>query len=453
MHWNKKARFRRICPLLQQNDTGQWVCSVHAVQVRPFWGRALGYMGGTVLAGGLMLALMVFVGMRVIGYEVSPRQVVWPPAWSELHEVRAQLFIKQARGHYAKGEVREALNALSVAYALNPRNYRVAMMLAQFYQAGSPALADDMYAGLLRDQPEHRVETARVWFRSLLARGRLLDVAEVARRQLEAEPQQTAAWAHALVFAARHLQRPDILENVAADKNTPPPARTLLLLAAKVQSLPAEAARVVLWSTPLIADFPYDRVYRIETLTDLKFPDDALNLLKQSRGQLGGRDVARLALAAYAEAGDIERLEREFTALLAVSRPLQANELSLLAIHLVNYPNASLLAKVTEALVRVPKEPLEGRLEACLAVFCAAGVQKDVERMERIKKQISDTVAISTGGITKLQHFFLNDGKELRIGVLLSQQNTMTLELNYALLDRYLRNENPPSNGKTKKLR
>lgn len=444
MAWNKPARFRRVCPLLRQNDAGQWVCSVRAPELRPFWGRVVAYVGGSAATLVVVAVLGVFGLMRGIGYEVTLRQIAWPPAWSELNEVRSRLFIAQAREHYAKGEVREALSALSVAYSLDMKNYRVAMMLAQFYQAGNPSLSDDMYARLLREEPQHRVETARVWFRSLLARGRLADVAEVARRQLEAEPTQVAAWTHALVFAARHMKTPELLRKAATDKDVPPVAQPTLALAAEVLALPRERAKEVLLLTPLAANFPYDRVYRIETLIELGYADEALALLRQSRGQLAGRDVARLAFAAYAKLGDREKLLREFDALLAPSRSLTAGELSLLAIHLVNHPDAALLAKVTEALARVPLQPVELRLEVCLAVFCAAGVQADEARMAAVKKQISDTLPMNLGGLNKLERFFLlkNQG-EYRIGALLLQQNSMSLELNYALLDRYLNNSKP----------
>lgn len=443
--WNRPARFRRVCPLLRQNETGYWVCSVRAAEVRPFWGRVLAYVAGSTGTVVLVGVLGVFTLMRVIGYEVTLRQIVWPPAWSELSEVRSRLFITQAREHYAKGEVREALSALSVAYSLDQQNYHVAMMLAQFYQAGNPTLADDMYARLLREMPEHRVETARVWFRSLLARGRLADVAEVARRQLEAEPGQAAAWTHALVFAARHMKQPELLAKAATDKDVSQAAQATLALAAEVLALPREQAKGLLLLTPPAANFPYDRVYRIETLIELGYPDDALQLLRQFRGQLAGRDVARLAFAVYAALGDTERLVREFDALLAPNRNLTAGELSVLAVHLINNPNETLLAKVTDALSRVPLQPVEQRLEVCLAVFCAAGVQADAARMTAVKEQISDTLPMNLGGLNKLERFFLLKRQgEYRIGALLLQQNSMSLELNYALLDKYLKDVQPP---------
>ena len=139
------------------------------------------------------------------------RQIIWPPAWHELQEVRAELFITKARASYAKGQVREAINSLSIAYQLNPERYEVGMMLAQFYQAGNPVHADALYRRLLIQHPERSKETARAWFLSLLARGRLRDVGELARRQLVAEPEQAAAWTHALLFATRHLHDDKLL--------------------------------------------------------------------------------------------------------------------------------------------------------------------------------------------------------------------------------------------------
>jgi len=435
--WRQAARFRRVCPLLRQNPAGQWVCSVRAGEVRPFWGRALGYIGGTVGVVCLGGVLVVFSLMRGIGYEVTVRQIVWPPAWHELREVRSQLFITKAREAYTAGRVREALNALIVAYEMDPANYRVGMMLAQFYQAGNPGLADTLYARLLREHPDHRVETARVWFRSLLARGRLRGIVELSRRQLTTEPQQASAWVHALVFASRHLQDPRPLESAAQSEKLPPAVRETLRLAARVQQLPAAEARDLL-AEPAVTDFSYDRVYRIETLTRLGFADEAHELLLKSRAHLAGRDLARLAFALYALKGDTARLEREFAALLSPTRELHPYEVSLLAIHLVNWPDPELLARVCEAFRRMPSEPLAVQLETGLAVFCAAGVQRNHQRMTEVQSHMTRTTKIPLSSMSRLGLYFMTDTGKLRIENLLPQQNSLSLELNYALLDRYL---------------
>ncbi len=436
--WRQPQRFRRVCPLLRQNARGQWVCSVRPEEVRPFWGRAVALVAG----GGGVIALVVLLSafglMRGIGYEVSLRQLAWPPAWRELREVRARLFIEQAREAYAAGRVREALSALVVAYEMDPSNYSVAMMLAQFYQAGNPGLADALYANLLQEHPEHRVETARVWFRSLLARGQLRGIAEVARRQLAVEPQQAAAWVHALNFAARHLNDPATLEAAVTIPDLPAAVQDSLRLAIRVLGLPPAEARAALLALPTNPEFVYDLVYRIETLTRLGFAEEAYDLLLKSRPHLAGRDVARLAFTLYAQRGDTVRLEREYDALLAPGRALRGHELSLLAIHLVEWPDDRLLAKVCAAFQRLESEPIEVQLEVGLAVFCAAGIPRDSARMTEIQSQLTKATKIPLAGMNRLGAFFLAEPGKIRIENILPQQNSMSLELNYALLDRYL---------------
>jgi len=436
--WRQPRRFRRVCPLLRQNSRGQWVCSVRPEEVRPYWGRAVGLVAGMGGVIALVVLLSAFGLMRGIGYDVSLRQLAWPPAWRELREVRARLFIDQARAAYAAGRVREALGALVVAYEMDPSNYSVAMMLAQFYQAGNPNLADTLYGNLLREHPAHRVETARVWFRSLLARGQLRGIAELARRQLAVEPQQAAAWVHALNFAARHLSEPAILDAAAAIPDLPAAVQDTLRLAARVLRVPRAEARTALLALPAKSEFVYDRVYRIETLTRLGFAEEALDLLLSSRPLLAGRDVARLAFAIYAQRGDAARLEREYDALLAPGRTLRGHELSLLAIHLVEWPDAHLLAKVCAAFARLESEPIEVQLEVGLAVFCAAGSARDRTRMSEVQNQLAGTAKIPLSGMNRLGAFFLAEPGKSRIEGILPQQNLMSLELNYALLDRFL---------------
>ncbi len=436
--WREPLRFRRVCPLLAQNARGQWVCSVRPEEVRPFWGRAAALMAGAGGVIALVVLLTVFGLMRGIGYDVSLRQLAWPPAWRELREVRARLFIEQAREAYAAGRVREALGALVVAYEMDPANYSVGMMLAQFYQAGNPSLADTLYGKLLQEHPEHRVETARVWFRSLLARGQLRGIAELARHQLAVEPQQAAAWVHALIFAARHLNDPTILEAAVPTPDLPEAVRDTLRLAFRVLGLPRAEARAALLALPANPEFLYDRVYRIEALTRLGLADEAFDLLLKSRPLLAGRDVARLAFALYAQRGDTARLEREYDVLLAPGRVLRGHELSLLAIHLVEWPDPQLLAKVCAALPRLESEPIEIQLEAGLAVFCAAGSAGDSDRMAEIQRQLTKTTKIPLTGMNRLGAFFLAERGKARIESILPQQNSMSLELNYALLNRFL---------------
>jgi hypothetical protein len=435
--WAKPARFQRVCPLLRRNEEGFWVCSVRAAQVRPFWGRACAHYGTALAVTAALAVLVVFGGLRGIGYQVTLRQVAWPPAWHELREVRAEFFVAQARASYAKGQVRDAINALSIAYQLNPKRYEVGMMLAQFYQAGNPVHADALYHRLLGEHPERSKQTARVWFTSLLARGRLRDVAGLARRQLAAEPEQAAAWSHALLFATRHLRDDKPLEEARADPGTPAAARAVIDLALRVRALPRPAARRLLLSEPLVTGFPYDGVYRIEALLRRGYPLEALEVISKLRPMLAGRDVARLIFAAYAQSHNTKRLEQGFAGLLAPDRALNAAEVTLLAVHLVDYPDADLLRQVVAALPRVLNQEKDAGLEAATAVFCAAGVLADEAVMNQVQKKVGDTFAINPTGMQRLELFFLEKSPVSHIGTLLPAVKPLSLELCYALLDRY----------------
>jgi hypothetical protein len=205
-----------------------------------------------------------------------------------------------------------------------------------------------------------------------------------------------------------------------------------------VRELSPAWARDLLWREPFVTDFPYDRVHRVETLLQLGYPREALELLTRSRAVLAGRDVARLALAAHAALADQARLRREFAALLDPGRDLHASELTLLALHLVNHPDPDLLAPVVAALPRVIRQAENQGIEAALAVFCAAGVQGDASRMQEVSQWMQDVFALGPHGTERLQRFFLGSGGATRIESVLPTLTSLTLELNYALLERYL---------------
>src|SRR5580658_6015424 len=56
--WHEPRRFQRICPLLRQRPDGAWKCSVNAAEVRPFWGRAAAWVGGSTAAAYLVATLL-----------------------------------------------------------------------------------------------------------------------------------------------------------------------------------------------------------------------------------------------------------------------------------------------------------------------------------------------------------------------------------------------------------
>jgi tetratricopeptide (TPR) repeat protein len=433
--------------LLTRNQKGGWVCSVGAEAVRPFWGRAFGYAGGGLLALVLLAGGGIFGTMRAIGYQVTLRQVFWPRAWSELRGVRAQLFVDQARAHYQAGDIREAMSALLTAHEVAPENYAIAMTLAQVVQAGNPAAADGIYLQMLKQHPEKRNETARVWMPSLLDRGRLADVAALASRQLAADPAQAAVWTHALIFSARHLGQPELLESAAAGQGVPAPAAAVLRLEAGVRrAAPADAAHLLL-TEPLPNDFPYAIEQRTELLIEFGQARAALALLGQARLLLGGRDLARLALAAYAASGETATVVREADSLLAPARKPGTGEITLICQHLVKYPNQALLERVAEMLDGRFVPPAEQKREVWFNVLCAAGAGGDRPLFNRFRERATAQGALTAPAGDRLQEFFFGAPTGRRVEFILPIAEQMAVSVTYALLDRYWQPEPAKTGG------
>jgi hypothetical protein len=436
--WNNPRRFRHVCPLLVRNEKGAWVCGVAPARVRPFWARAWGFYGavlaGVFLAGGFS----VWGGLRGIGYRVTVRQVLWPPAWSELRAVRAQIFIDQAQEHYHAGRTREAIRALSVAYATDPDNYALGMLLAQFNQAGNPEAADRIYLRLLRLHPAQRRETTEAWFLGMLARGRLMDVAMLAQRELGAAgPEQAAGWIHALIFASRLLHRPDLLETAALGAKLPLAARTTWLFEARVQRATPGEALGILRTEPLLQDFPYARLQRAELFLRIGRPREALALMAASRGELAGRDVVRLALAAYALAEDDAARRREAALLLAPGRKIGEGELTLLAQHLIEHPDAVILEALGRSVENLGGMDPVSRREIWLNYLCALGAAGDEKQFARAREKALATGMISSRVGARLHDFFFPVGSRGRIEIVLPGLTGLSSDLNYLLLQKY----------------
>lgn len=441
--WREPRRFRQVCPLLVARPEGGWVCSVDAPDVRPFWGRALAWTAATFVLLAVVTGLGVFAAMRGLGYPVALRQVVWPPAWKELAGVRAELFINQARENFLAGRVPEAISALSVAHEMDPRNYAVAMMLAQFHRASQPATADQLFAQLLREHPARAVETARSWYFSLLTRGQLTEAGELAAQRIAAEPDQAAAWTHALVFTLRRTQRPDRLETAA--KSAPAPAAGVLRLEAELMREPDTARRRErLRNAPLPDAFAYAWAHRAERFLVDGHADDALQLLQAARQHriLGGRDLLPLVLAARARAGDFAGLDQETEVLLA--RP-GAAELQLLGQHLVIFPQPRLLARVLATLPGVSPAGEEWR-SALLALYCAAGVQKDRAGLREVRDRFEPVFGETQSGLAELELFFLGRLDARPFFTVLPRVDPLPAELLYTMLDRHLEIFRPQTN-------
>lgn len=439
-YWSKPNRFAtRICPLLVKNAAGEWRCNAGPAEVRSFWLRQAGLQGGAVAVAVLLGALALWGTMRAVGFQVSLRQIIWPPAWHELTEVRARFFLDKSRQAFAEGNYREAANSLVVAFEMNPNDYEIALTLAEFFQSGRPRMVDPFFQHLFQIHPDRRADTARIWYQSLLQRGSLDGLAALALRQLTAGGEEAPVWTHALIFAVRFSGRVERLAEAAAGEKVPVPVRELLQFETRLrQTTPALAVRL-LQSEPLPQNFPYALVHRVERLIEFGAWADALDFLQVHRSQMSGRDLVRLALAAHAVGRNWMELQREAELLLGQEPAARAAALDLLAQHLVVYPNDAILVRCIGVLKSLPNVPAEAHDQAVASVYSAAVIGGRREELATIRGYLLSSVAAKAT--------FTPEEVLLRNGwaptTLLAVIRPMSAELNYAILERVFANQPP----------
>ncbi len=434
LFWKDPRRFgKRVCPLLTRNAKGDWICSVPASQVRPFWGRVAISHVGVVAAVVVVSGLIAWGGMRVVGYRVSLRQIFWPRAWSELRQVRADLFREKALAALSAGRSREAITALLVARQINPGDYGSGMMLAQLLHLVQAEAVDAIYAQLLTHHPEQGKETARVWARSMLARANMTGLAGLALARLEAEPDGVPAWTHALITAARWTRNWNMLVAVVDNPKLPAEARTVCALELKLRQTDPARARSILAAAPAPTT-PYAALHRVERLVEFRDLFEALDLLAVVRPMLAGRDVVRLTLAAHAAGHNRARLEREIGSLLQARGADAAAVVTILAQHLIRFPDEALLLRCREAFEALPSGGV--RDDAAAALFCAAALAGKIDWLPEVRKQFSGQDEAGLVAQRRIEERLR--GKDWTPLFLLSVVRPVSADLNYAVIERMI---------------
>lgn len=434
LFWKKPERFsRRVCPFLVKNAKDDWVCGVPAAQVKPFWGRVVKAHVVVLLGLVLLAGCGVWGTMRLSGFKVSPRQVFWPPAWRELNQVRGDFFREQARQAFSSGALAEAVSSLLVAREMNPRDFETAMMLAQLYHVVRPELVDGLYAQIQSQHPDKSAEIARVWCRSLLTRAQMAGVTHVALSELTRPAPEPAAWAHALIVAARFTKDWKAVATAAEDPKVPAGVRTVLALEAQLRRTDAAGARAMLRKAPPPAD-GYAAMHRVERLIEFGDTLEALELLRSSRRSLAARDVARLTLATHAAGRNAATLDRESALLLTAQGDNAGAAVAILAQHLICYPNEALLERCRDAFNRLPAGP--GREEAAASLFCAAALAGRIEWLGDIRKAIALRSDVSLIALQRIEQTLKT--RKWSPLLLLTVVHPVTTDLNYAVIERMI---------------
>ena len=437
LSWRAPVRFRRVCPLLVEIPGGLR-CSVDTKDVRPFWRRAAAYYlagaAGVYLAG----VLGAFVLLRLVGYPLSPLALAWPPWWHELRTARSEYFVAKAQRALNANRVNEAILSLDIAFRNNPRNYDIGLELAQLLSVGQPELADQLFTQLLRDHPAKRAVTAEAWLRFLLVHGRFARAADLAAARLLDDPMQRPAWLQALFFSTRQSgdDRP-LRSLVARPAASLEPiyvalinsellirqGRGLELLPGLTKELPADAGS-------------YGPYYQVSRLVSLGRPAEALAMLERYKAdkRIAEADEFRLRLEMIGTLGRQDLLRARLD-----RGAINTRELELVCTHLVRHPDSEALANLARSLERSKLPPNPQTFAACTAFYVACGVAGDWDLLHAAAgrlKEISGSRLVQLGAV---EEFFRHPASPARIESILPALPALSLDMIYALYDRYHR--------------
>ena len=434
LHWDKPARFARVCPLLVTTPHGLR-CSAHAADVRPFWGRTARYYGGAILGVYLAGALGVFIFLRSIGYPVSVLHLAWPGLWYRVPQVRSAYFFEKGNQAFNAGRIKEGLLYFDNAYKFDPANYLAGLALARNYQTTHTAISDAVYARLYHEHTRQRAATAQDWFRALLARGDFPKITELAALELVADPAHASPWMRALVFATRQTGDTAPLTALLTSKDpAATPWHQLIATELLVRGPDRNALREALRAPwPLTAP-AYARYYQIEALIALGDHFNALDQLGRQVGRLDEETALGLRLAAYARAGSKSQLTYEFNVLL--TRPLSPPVIKVLTAHLVRNPDPALFTLLYDKFERANLPLTTDNAGSHFSVLCVAGVHRDRVRLRALILRLKDLASASFLRLNLVEDFFNNESPAKRISTFLPIL-PVPLEVTYALLERY----------------
>ncbi|MBI2512891.1 MAG: hypothetical protein HYV96_13005 [Opitutae bacterium] len=360
-HWHEPARFRAVCPLLVETPDG-WRCSVHASQVRPFWGRAVAWSGAALVVLFLVGAGATLVFLRAAGgAPISFTQVAWPGKWHEIRPAQSRHLFRRAVGAFAHGRLNEAHLALLSAQQRDPRNYDAALMLAQIAMfQGSVLSSDEQFERLLREHPAQSGRTAIVYHDTLLSLDRMRRLAQFSLAMAKADSDRSAVWVRSALLAVRSLSATDAVE---LREKTEPTIASLaphaqLLLRAEFDARAGDTPRALKslrapFSGPLNPFYARHQVLRLAALGDAGAAQVMLDFYGPPFGEFE-QQLTQFELSSIAR--DEATAEAAFRRLLA--QPLQELRVERIAAALIAHPNAERYRQFSARVQR------EGLLEA-----------------------------------------------------------------------------------------
>jgi hypothetical protein len=435
VHWDTPRRFRRVCPLLVETPDGLR-CSVNTEDVRPFWGIAVRFYGGTFLGLYAAIILTIFIFLRMVGYPISIVHLAYPPQWHRVGQSRGWFFLKRAQESFAAGRTPEGLLYLTNAYEFDPTNYDLGLTLARTYQIRQPGQSDAIYHRLLETHPERRSLTAQQWVRALLARGDFDQITTLAVAELARDPARANAWMRALIFSTRHAHDNDTIHKLAETTDAAlvawrPLLETEILLRSKRNR---DAAALVRRAWPANAP-PYTVIYRAETLAQLGEPAAALDFLVAHRARLDDEAYWTVRFDCLAMIGAAQTLRSEFTAVLldaSVNQP----RVKMMCAQLIRHPDKELFGRVMDKIERGHMPFNDDTAGGWFSLLCTAGAVGDQPQLRNLTLRLRQETKSNFNALLGVERFFDNKVPEAG-AVSFLPALPVPLEVGYALIDRY----------------
>ena len=431
--WNKIGRFRRVCPDLEWTNGG-WRCGVHAENVRPYWGRAIGYYAAMTLGIYFGVTLTLFGAMRFAKFNLTYADIAWPPAWRHFDELRSRHYLEQGRAALAANHIEEARLELSLAYKFDPGNYEAGFTMAQLWQAVDWPVSNQVFAELLVNHPGHATETAQAWAHALLWRGDFARLARLAADRIGREPPPHAAWLRALIFSAEQLGDAAPLVATLQKTNLSGEARSLLQLEVKALGGDVSGAARIL-SAPLTDDASaFARRFQVRLLLRAGDARRGLELMAGYGDRMTANDRVALSLDALARLRSTDEVRREATALMQANRSPQIYEI--IAAQLVRHPDAALLREVSAQFATGAWVEENRGMPANSALLCAAIVAGDAELADRLRARMRRVTASKAIALGQVEALLSNEAERRKLRNLLPALPLLPLEVVYAIFER-----------------
>lgn len=402
--WNAPSRFQWVCPLLVPGEHG-WHCSVHAEEVRPFWGRAALILLLATVTFHLVVTSAVTVTLNLSGLDTLRWiDVAWPGRWHQVAKARSRAFALQTAQLLQRGDFVAAELALVSALQVDPGNYEARLFLAQFRQYQKRYMESDaLFGGLMRFSPERVGQTALAWHDALVIRQRFSQLANLSLGMGSEPGEMAAAWARSALLAVRlgNTAADTLMRNVEVVAKFPAPVRALFRAEEQRQQGAHRAALEQVLAGGAAPLVPFLVGEYVEQFLRLREPARAEAFLRQQEGMLDSFDRAMLQMRIDQASGDTALVRMDFEALLPAE--MTPAVLWRLVAWLVEYPDLRSFAR----LDRVMRESKNQRALAGGEMWLVATVCGDTAAAEYWAKYVSTRFRLRLPAIKALD--FISD--------------------------------------------